>query len=111
MIDSQKLYAQIGSKLSAARKSRKISQGLISEKLNLTRISISNIERGVQKAPLQLIYEYCEILNLELTDVFPTINEVIITEDSIAKNVKNLDLDTDLPRGVANLIRSINKNN
>ena len=111
MIDTHKLCTHIGNKLSAARKARKISQDLISEKLSLTRISISNIERGVQKAPLHLIYQYCEILNLELNDVFPSINEVITFKDSIAKNVKDLDLDTDVPRGVANLIRTINENN
>ncbi len=108
-ISEDMLYGYVGTALANARKLAKpsISQQYVAEQLGLTRASISNLERGVQKAPLSLIYKYCAFLDLDVSRVFPSIED--IQSESIKRDVSKLDIDTELPSGVAKVLRTAQK--
>lgn len=78
-IDVDKLYQIVGQRIRARRESSDpfISQAQLAEALGgMERTSITNIEKGVQRAPLSLLYEICAKLELPIEELFPTVEEV-----------------------------------
>lgn len=65
------LYVDIGRNIKAARQISKLSQAELAEKLNLKRTSVTNIENGKQRLPLHLLYEICNLLNMDITKILP----------------------------------------
>ncbi len=81
-IKKELLYEKLGLAIKEARKSysagknsKNISQQWLGDKLGLTRTSITNIESGNQHPSLNLIYEICIILNIDLISILPSIQE------------------------------------
>ncbi len=91
MLDELELYKLIGERLASARKRRPaLTQDIMAKRLGLTRVSISNIERGKQKTPLSLIYKYCLVLNKDVFDILPKESEVLADKVSgTAVNIGN----------------------
>ncbi|MBT3982044.1 MAG: helix-turn-helix transcriptional regulator [Bacteriovoracaceae bacterium] len=99
-----KLYLEIGQNIKAARQIVKLSQAELATKLGLKRTSITNIENGKQRLPLHLLYEICELLNVDALKVLPGTqrekrkmivsidggDEYQISEDSVGKINKYL---------------------
>lgn len=108
MIDEKKLYLHIGKSLANSRKKNpQLTQETLANRLNLTRTSISNIERGSQKAPLDLIYRYCETIGVEISDVLPNFNDVCITTSGTPVDIGGQQ--RIVPEKVANLVNEINR--
>ena len=107
MLDEDELYKIIGERLAAARKrKRTLTQGEAATRLGITRTSVSNIERGKQKAPLHLIYKYCQIVEKTVTDILPSLDIVVK-----ANNKESVIIDGDavpVSSAVADWIREIN---
>lgn len=59
-------YRDLGMLLRWHRKRLKMSQGSIAVLLGLSRVSICNIERGIQKAPAYTYVRYGGIVGLKL---------------------------------------------
>lgn len=79
-IDVDKLYQIVGQRIQAKRKSSEpfISQAQLAEALGgMERTSITNIEKGIQRAPLSLLYEICAKLELSIDELLPSIEEVV----------------------------------
>lgn len=66
------LYAEIGLRLKEARVSKGFTQQEVSDRVQLSRTSITNIENGVQKVLLHTLYELCFVLDIEIHKVIPT---------------------------------------
>jgi len=108
MLNEDELYKIVGENLASARKSLlKITQLDMAERLNLTRTSISNIERGKQKAPLSLIYMYCLEVNKEITDILPNLSELSKDGNIAGKLISIGNVERVLPNSIADLIESI----
>lgn len=75
-IDVERLYKIVGAKIREKRETDGVSQNLLGDEVELLRTSISNIEAGRQRPPLHLLYQLCIALNLELSDVLPSIEEI-----------------------------------
>lgn len=77
-IDVDKLYQMIGNRIRQSRELSDpfISQSQLADSLGLERTSITNIERGTQRAPLNVLYEICAKLELEITELLPQLVEV-----------------------------------
>jgi transcriptional regulator with XRE-family HTH domain len=71
------LYQQVGERLKQRRAEMRLTQTQLSERVGVLRTSITNIEAGRQHPPLHLLYALCQVLGLEVTEVLPTIAEVV----------------------------------
>lgn len=70
------LYKIIGSKIKLKREELRISQAELSEKLNLSRSSISNIEIGRHQIQLTTLYEIAIELGIDIKNLIPDILEI-----------------------------------
>ena len=108
MINENEIYKIVGENLASARKScLKITQSDMAERLSLTRTSISNIERGKQKAPLSLIYMYCLEVNKEITDILPNLRDLSQDGNVSGRVPRVSNIQGVLPNSIADLIESI----
>jgi DNA-binding XRE family transcriptional regulator len=79
MIDEKRLYATLGERIRRAREAYptgRMTQAGLAEAIGLERTSITNIEKGNQKIPLQVLYRICEVLKLQLAEILPSLAEV-----------------------------------
>lgn len=89
-VDQDRLYRWIGSQLRERRKAQGITQIQLAKAVDVRRTSITNIESGIQKLPISLLFEICEALRLEPTEIIPSLDrvrregfeEVVIDEES-----------------------------
>lgn len=76
MIDTKKLYILIGRQVRDYRSTANLTQTQLAMKLGLTRTSITNIEKGIQRTPLHVIYKLCVYFDLDLSKFLPAITDV-----------------------------------
>lgn len=79
MIDEKRLYRALGERLKALREQQregKVTQASLARDVGLERTSITNIERGNQKVPLHVLYRICEVLQVPVNDVLPTLSDI-----------------------------------
>jgi len=89
MIDEKRLYAALGARLKKLREADrgplgKLTQGALAQEVGLERTSITNIERGNQKVPLHVLYRICEVLQVSVSELLPTLAETKPVEESEA---------------------------
>lgn len=73
------IYENFGRLVAERRKRSKITQEAFAKALNLSRASIANIERGKQAVQLHLIFQIATILNAEVQEFIPSLNQGIHT--------------------------------
>ena len=71
-----RLYKYIGKKLKEKRRALGKKQEDIAAELHVSRTSVTNIESGIQKAPIYLLYNFCHILNAEIFDIMPKASDL-----------------------------------
>jgi transcriptional regulator with XRE-family HTH domain len=65
-------YAQVGRRVRALRGKRALTQEALASLVDLTRTSITNIEKGRQKLLLHTLIDLAEALQVEPTDLLPS---------------------------------------
>jgi transcriptional regulator with XRE-family HTH domain len=65
-------YSVFGAMLADARRKRRVSQEALAEELDLTRTSITNIEKGRQPIQLHSLYLVAQSLSVEVKDLLPS---------------------------------------
>lgn len=80
MVDEKRLYAAVGARLKRLRQAErgprgKLTQSALANEVGLERTSITNIERGNQKVPLHVLYRICEVLQVPIADLLPSMAE------------------------------------
>lgn len=111
MIDEKALYKHIGDKLKDARLTYKprMSQEKLAERLGMNRSSITNIELGIQKPPIHLIYNMCELFGLSIEDVLPTVKDVVVREKYSEKEIIEFgEKSHEVTPGIAKIIKKLN---
>lgn len=73
MIDREKLYADIGRRIKHAR--RPLTQGELAQRLGIKRTSITNIEKGSQRATLFFLYSVAQELGIPLQRLLPAVDD------------------------------------
>jgi transcriptional regulator with XRE-family HTH domain len=78
-VDEGLLYRIVGERIRAARERQapRMSQAALAEKVQLTRVSIVNIEAGRQHPPLHLLWRIAEVLETELFQLIPRHEELV----------------------------------
>jgi transcriptional regulator with XRE-family HTH domain len=74
--DARLLYRIIGERLRERRLEANVTQAQLAEAAGVLRTSITNIEAGRQKPPLHLLYKMCMALDVEVSSIVPTNEEV-----------------------------------
>lgn len=84
MIDVDRLYRSIGKNIRDLRKGKRpaLTQAELADFLGITRTSITNIEKGNQRIPLHLLYILCSKLSVEISEVIPSVEDVVSEEGS-----------------------------
>lgn len=75
-LDAKELYLHVAVELEKARERLGLTQSQLAEKVGLKRTSISNIENCFQRPPLHVFYSICIALELEPSNVLPTVAQV-----------------------------------
>ena len=75
-VDDARLYGLIGDRLKQRRQELGKTQAWLAERVGLLRTSITNIEKGRQKAPLHVVYGLCEALEVDPLEILPPLAEV-----------------------------------
>ncbi len=90
------LYQNIGNNIKGARNSISMSQQTFASMLNLSRVSIVNIEKGRQRATIHLLYEISKITEIPISEILPKIETV---EELMPKWQKKLSSQLDEKNG------------
>ncbi|HUC79398.1 MAG TPA: helix-turn-helix transcriptional regulator [Flavisolibacter sp.] len=67
----EKFYQQVGERISIARKDAGMKQDALASFLDLSRVSVVNIEKGRQHPSLYQIKEIARILNVSVESLIP----------------------------------------
>lgn len=76
--EDKKLYSLVGRLIKGARDKKKISQHKLANAVNLTRTSITNIEKGRQKILLDTLWQIAAILEVSVMELIPNSQEIQI---------------------------------
>ena len=68
--DSRLLYKYIGSRIKAERERQSLRQEELATSIGMERTSITNIEAGRQKAPLETLMKIAEYLGIDYKSLF-----------------------------------------
>ncbi len=79
---SKILYKTIGGKISVRRKEKGMGQQKLADLISLSRSSLANIEMGNQQPSIFTIYELCQSLECEITELLPSL-ESFVTSTTI----------------------------
>jgi DNA-binding XRE family transcriptional regulator len=81
VIDERRLYQLLGERIRKLREGReapggRMTQADLAALVDLERTSITNIEKGVQKLSLHVLYKICGVLDANVLDILPRPAEV-----------------------------------
>ncbi|REE67015.1 DNA-binding XRE family transcriptional regulator [Paenibacillus taihuensis] len=66
-----RLYTEIGRRIKEARRRKGFTQEDLSERVSLSRPSISLVENGQQNISMYAIYEICFVLDVSIHTILP----------------------------------------
>lgn len=75
-LNEQLLYSLIGKNIKVRRLELNFSQRVLAAKCSLSRTSISNIEKGRQKASLDVLYRISLALKVDVKSLLPTLKTI-----------------------------------
>ena len=109
MIDRKKLYEEVGRRVKAARDAHRpsLTQGELAEKLNVERTSITNIEKGTQRATLHFLYLLAQQLQIPLARFLPSLDDEKIAVSGETTEVTQVRLDKKRTMTVPSKVKSI----
>src|SRR5690349_3333650 len=107
-INDDLLYQHIGEQIKRIRQESNMSQEELANKVGVTRTSITNIERGFQKLPLHLLYNICEVLNVEAISFLPSINDVA---GNIKFDSQRKEIPPEISPFIESALKKLDKNN
>ncbi|WP_369292811.1 helix-turn-helix domain-containing protein [Variovorax sp. J22R115] len=95
MIDEGSLYLRLGERVRALRTQAsddgaRMTQARLAELVGLERTSITNIEKGMQKVPLHVLYRICEALRVSPAYLLPPISELATTPTGSSLDVRSI---------------------
>lgn len=81
IMEIDRIYKELGSRLQAHRKAANLTQAVVAEGVGLNRTSISNIEKGRQRIPLHMLFAFSKVLGIPAVKLLP--DEDILTEEEV----------------------------
>lgn len=68
-------YEEVGRRIKAHRKNIKETQEALADALQLSRVSINNIESGKQRLPMHILNDVAYLLNIPVGELIPLRSE------------------------------------
>lgn len=65
------LYGEIGARIRKTRERTGLSQSFVATQIDVTRASISNVEAGRQRIPLDRLYQIAAVLQVPVASFLP----------------------------------------
>ncbi|MCG8066712.1 MAG: helix-turn-helix domain-containing protein [Candidatus Thiodiazotropha taylori] len=78
LINELALYEKIGAIIKNRRRSLKLTQSYVADRVGITRTSVTNIEKGAQKTPLYTLYKLAVILDMSPNEMLPALEDVVM---------------------------------
>ncbi|MEW8308673.1 MAG: helix-turn-helix transcriptional regulator [gamma proteobacterium symbiont of Ctena orbiculata] len=78
LINELALYEKIGAIIKNRRRSLKLTQSYVADRVGITRTSVTNIEKGAQKTPLHTLYKLAVILDMSPNEMLPALEDVVM---------------------------------
>lgn len=72
------LYEHLGDLIKTAREEQNVKQELLAEFLDLSRVSISNIEKGKQKIQVHTLLEVAKYLHKDVAEFLHPLNHLLV---------------------------------
>lgn len=69
--EQEHFYSNLGSRIKVARKNAGITQDEVAGRMQLSRASIVNIEKGRQHPPIHTIWEMAKMFEVSISDLIP----------------------------------------
>jgi transcriptional regulator with XRE-family HTH domain len=82
-IDQDTLYRYIGAAIRRRRETLGLTQAQLASEAGVLRTSIVNLEAGRQRVPLHTLYPICAALSVELAEVVPRLQDVVVEEQLV----------------------------
>lgn len=101
------LYKLIGERIKKMRSDLQLSQEELSQRISITRTSISNIELGRHQAPLHILYEIAKAVNTQIHYLIPADQEVVAYIENTRNTELTIHIRTDLPEHVKKEFKQI----
>ena len=77
MISETLLYKQVGKRLKDVRENRTtMTQEQLANTVGLKRTSITNIESGLQRLPLHVLFRICDVMQVEAKELLPNLRQI-----------------------------------
>jgi transcriptional regulator with XRE-family HTH domain len=91
MSESAPIYVELGKRIRAARKGKRLTQARLAEVVSLTRTSITNIEKGRQKLLIHTLYDLAGALGVSPRDLLPEENGQLVdgVENQLPKDLSD----------------------
>lgn len=86
--DKNNIYLDFGRRLKAARKSNKVTQNDLAERVGLSRTSITNIERGRQQVSLHVFLSLSKAVGIEPVRLLPDMGLLAPVDQKLKDEVK-----------------------
>src|SRR3989441_6710292 len=87
--DVARLYEAIGQRLRHVRERQQLKQEDVADRVGLSRATITQVESGHQKLPLQSLYLIAAALGAAITELLPTVDELSSTDRDILARVSS----------------------
>lgn len=107
LIDEQEFYTWLGSRVKEYRKKKKLTQEDLAQLSLLKRTTVTNIENGKQKSPLHVIVAICYTLEIELSDLIPSISDLLGSKVTAFEYINIGSTSKPVPKNVADIISRI----
>lgn len=82
-VDRNRLYTEVGERIRRLRERHEQTQAQFSAKVGVERTSVTNIEKGAQRATLHFLYRVAQEFNASLNDLLPEVGDAGIQEGSV----------------------------
>ncbi|MHA4808399.1 helix-turn-helix domain-containing protein [Flavitalea flava] len=79
------IYEELGKRIKAAREKEGINQDVVAKYLDLSRVSISNIEAGKQRVQLHTLLDIVRILRIDLNELLESLSHLLVNVVSEAR--------------------------
>jgi transcriptional regulator with XRE-family HTH domain len=96
-ISAPEIYRVIGQRVRAERQKRKLTQDELAERVQLTRTSITNIERGRQKLLLHTLFAFAAAFEIEAKEL---LTDIAVHSDHTIKRNLPRDLSPEVQRWI-----------
>jgi transcriptional regulator with XRE-family HTH domain len=80
----EKIYEELGRRIKAAREKEGINQEVVAQYLDLSRVSISNIEAGKQKVQLHTLLDIVKLLHINMDELLAPLTRLLVDDISAA---------------------------